>query len=118
MKRVIIVNRDRVYSNFIGEYINSLGYKVVSHIDSIESLLKLDIVDIFAAIVDISVETKDDGIEFAKLIKSINNEIKIILTINRYSSKLEKLLSEIEPSRVLLKPLNRNELRVVLKMLR
>ncbi len=118
MKRVVIINANREYAESLKSYIGSIGHETVAIIESIEALFLSQETQLAnVAIVDSTIEKKDDGIEFAKALRELNKEIDIIFTLPTLSRDFEESLREINPSRVLLKPLDRNELRVALKML-
>jgi two-component SAPR family response regulator len=118
MKRVLLVYANSEYAKRLQEYINSIGHEVSAIIDSGEALfLSKEVLSATVAIVDNTIEKKNDGIEFAKALRRLNQEIHIIFTLPALDSEFEENFLEIKPSRVLLKPVDRNELRVTLKML-
>ncbi len=118
MKKVVIINSNREYLDQLSDYIESLGYSVLERIYCKSQLLQSNsIKSASVAIIDATVELRNDGLEFARMIKKSNRSIAIIFTIKKYSPvAIEQFLS-FSPSRILLKPVNRSELKITLKML-
>ncbi len=118
MKIVALINNNKEYTNTLKEYIESLGYFAIGNFFTKEKLIGCEKMKKSSiAIIDHTIQKSGDGIEFAKLTKEINRKIAIIYTVKYIEQIEESSLLEINPQRVLLKPIDRNELRIALKMI-
>jgi len=118
MKKVVIINSNREYLVQLSDYIESLGYSVLERIHCKSQLLQSNSIEsASAAIIDSTVELKNDGLDFARMIKKSNRSIAIIFTIKKYSPVAVDQFLSFSPSRILFKPVNRSELKITLKML-
>jgi len=117
MKIVALINSNREYTYTLKEYLEFLGYRAIGNFSSKESLQKCQkIQQSSIAIIDHTVQIHGDGVEFANFIKKINHQITIIYTIQNMEQAEEPLL-KLKPYRILLKPIDRNELKIALRML-
>ena len=118
MKIVALINNNGEYTNTLKEYIESLGYSAIGNFFTKEKLMECKKIEKSSiAIIDHTIQKSGDGIEFAKLIKEINRKIAIIYTVKYVEQIEESSLLELKPQRVLVKPIDRNELKIALKMI-
>ncbi len=118
MKIVALINNNKEYTNTLKEYIESLGYFVIGNFYTKEKLVACKKIEKSSlAIIDHTIQKRGDGIEFAKITKEKNRKIAIIYTVKYIEQIEESSLLEIKPQRVFLKPIDRNELKIALKML-
>ena len=118
MKIVLLVNNNSEYTNTLKEYIESLGYIVIGNFFTKEKLKECKKLEQSAvAIVDHTIEKRGDGVEFVKLIKQRNKKVAIVYTLKYVEQIEESSLLDLKPHRVLLKPIDRSELKIALKMI-
>ena len=117
MKIVLLVNNNSEYTASLREYIESLGYIVLGNFFTKEKLRECREIEKSAiAIVDHTIEKRGDGVEFVKLIKKRNKKAAIIYTLKDIEQLEGSSLLHLKPHRVLLKPIDRSELKIALKM--
>ena len=118
MKIVLLVNNNSEYTNSLREYIESLGYSVLGNFFTKEKLLECREIEKSAiAIVDHTVAKRGDGVEFVKLIKKRNKNVAIVYILKDIKQLEEISLHNLQPQRVFIKPIDRSELKIALKML-
>jgi len=114
---ILIVEDESIVAMEIASYIEKLGYTVVTVCSNAEDALrittdeKIDIV-----IMDICIKGDKDGIETAALIKKEHLQTEIIfLTAHLDDYNVDRAIT-IDPTAYLLKPFEREELRIFLKI--
>ena len=118
MKIVLLVNNNSEYTNSLREYIESLGYSVLGNFFTEEALNECREIEKSAiAIVDHTIAKRGDGVEFVKLIKKRNKNVAIVYTLKDIKQLEEISLHNLQPQRVFIKPIDRSELKIALKML-
>jgi DNA-binding response OmpR family regulator len=115
-KNILIVEDESIVAMELSSYLETLGLNVVfiaySGYEALEAIEKFDI-DLI--LMDIHLKGDIDGIECAKKIKKIKDIPLIYLTAYCDDETLERAILT-KPSSYLIKPINRNELKVAVKI--
>lgn len=118
MKTVILINSNDKYTRGLREYIESLGFLVIGNFSKKEKLDRCkNIPKSSVAIVDHTIVMRGDGIAFARYLKKRNPKIEILYTLKPIERRDEASVLALKPHRILLKPINRSELKIALKMI-
>ena len=116
MKNILIVEDESIVALEIQQYVQSLGYTVVSTVsNAVECLHYINSEKIDLILMDVYIKGDVDGIECASEIKSLHDIPLIYITAFSDEETLERAVAT-NPSAYLVKPFNRNELKVALKI--
>ena len=116
MKNVVIIEDESIVAMEIAGFVKGLGYKVVatfSNAAACLALLKKEVVDLI--LMDVYIEGDMDGIACAAAIQSWQNIPIIYISAFSDDETLERAI-KTKPSAYLVKPFNREELRVAMKI--
>ena len=116
MKNVVIIEDESIVAMEIAGFVQSLGYKVVatfSNAAACLALLKKKAVDLI--LMDIYIEGDMDGIACVAAIQSWQNIPIIYISAFSDDETLERAI-KTKPSAYLVKPFNREDLRVAMKI--
>jgi DNA-binding response OmpR family regulator len=113
---ILIVEDERIVAMEIESYLSSLGYTIKGICSSANEAYQSAIdMDIDLILMDIYL-IDSNGIEAASRIKAIKSEIPIIfLTAHMDENTIEQAIA-VNPAAYLIKPFNRNELSVAIKI--
>ncbi|MDT3695840.1 MAG: response regulator [Ignavibacterium sp.] len=114
MKRIIIVEDDRITQQFYSMFFNKNGFNVTVTDDGDKILDTLSNEEVGLILMDINLSNtylngvKTDGIKLAQIIKS-NEEFKnipvVLVTAYSLSSQTNKLLNETKAADIITKPI-------------
>ncbi len=114
MKNVLIVEDESIVALEIENYVSDLGYRVVGSVSNAKSALEIAIKeDVTLILMDVRIKGDIDGIECAKSIKEMKNIPIIYISAFSDDETLERAI-ETKPSSYLVKPFNRQELKVAM----
>ena len=116
MKNIVIIEDESIVAMEIAGFVKGLGYKVVatfSNAAACLALLKKEVVDLI--LMDVYIEGDMDGIACAAAIQSWQNIPIIYISAFSDDETLERAI-KTKPSAYLVKPFNREELRVAMKI--
>jgi len=114
MKNVLIVEDESIVALEIENYVSDLGYKVVGSVSNAKNALEIAMSeDVTLILMDVRIKGDIDGIECAKSIKEVKNIPIIYISAFSDDETLERAI-ETKPSSYLVKPFNRQELKVAM----
>ena len=116
MKNILIVEDESIVALEIQQYVRSLGYSVISTVsNALDCLHYINSEKIDLILMDVYIKGDVDGIACASEIKSLHDIPIIYITAFSDEDTLERAI-ETNPSAYLVKPFNRNELKVALRI--
>ena len=116
MKNILIVEDESIVALELQQYVQSLGYRVVSTVsNAVDCLHHTNSEKIDLILMDVYIKGDVDGIACAAEIKSLHNIPIIYITAFSDEETLERAVAT-NPSAYLVKPFNRDELKVALKI--
>jgi len=116
MKKVLLVEDDRITSRLMQKYISDLGYGLTSAVSSGEDALReIDLNEPDLVLMDINLEGKLDGIESAKTITSRHSVPFVYITSSSDFSTMERA-KERNAYGYIIKPFDKKDLRATMEM--
>ncbi len=117
MKNILIVEDESIIALEIERYVKSLGYSVVGSVSNCNDCVdKIKNSDIDLVLMDVYIKGSIDGIECVDKIREIQTKLPVIY-ISAFSddATLDRAV-DTKPNAYLIKPFNRDELRVAIKI--
>ena len=116
MKNILVVEDESIIALEIESFVNSLKYNVIKTVSNAKDCLHVtDEENIDLILMDVYIKGDMDGIECANRIKSIQKIPIIYISAFSDDKTLERAIVS-KPSAYLVKPFNRDELRVAIKI--
>ncbi len=116
MKNILIVEDESIVALELQQYVKSLNYNVVAMVsNAVDCLHYINNEKIDLILMDVNIKGDIDGIECASSIKSLHEIPIIYITAFSDEETLERAVAT-NPSAYLVKPFNRDELKVALKI--
>ncbi len=116
MKKILLVEDDRITSRLMQKYIADMGYTLTGAISSGEEALReIDINEPDLVLMDINLEGKLDGIESAKTITSRHSIPFVYITSSSDYSTIERA-KEGNAYGYIIKPFDKRDLRATIEM--
>jgi len=116
MNKVLIVEDESIVALEIANYIRGLGYEVLDFVVNAKDamgIVKMEDIDLI--LMDVYIKGDVDGIACAKSIKELKNIPIIYISAFSDDETLERAIAT-EPSSYLVKPFNRKELKVAMRI--
>ena len=116
MNKVLIVEDESIVALEIANYIRGLGYEVLDFVVNAKdamAIVKMEDIDLI--LMDVYIKGDVDGIACAKSIKELKNIPIIYISAFSDDETLERAIAT-EPSSYLVKPFNRKELKVAMRI--
>lgn len=116
MNKVLIVEDESIVALEIANYIRGLGYEVLDFVVNAKdamAIVKMEDIDLI--LMDVYIKGDIDGIACAKSIKELKNIPIIYISAFSDDETLERAIAT-EPSSYLVKPFNRKELKVAMRI--
>lgn len=116
MNKVLIVEDESIVALEIANYIRGLGYEVLDFVANAKdamAIVKMEDIDLI--LMDVYIKGDVDGIACAKSIKELKNIPIIYISAFSDDETLERAIAT-EPSSYLVKPFNRKELKVAMRI--
>ena len=116
MNKVLIVEDESIVALEIANYIRGLGYEVLDFVvnaNDAMAIVKMEDIDLI--LMDVYIKGDVDGIACAKSIKELKNIPIIYISAFSDDETLERAIAT-EPSSYLVKPFNRKELKVAMRI--
>ncbi len=116
MKKILLVEDDRITSRLMQKYIADLGYNLAAAVSSGEdALYEIDQNEPDLVLMDINLEGKLDGIESAKTINSRHSIPFVYITSSSDNSTIERA-KEGNAYGYIIKPFDKKDLRATIEM--
>lgn len=116
MKKILLVEDDRITSRLLQKYILDIGYTLTSALSSGEEALReIDLNEPDLVLMDINLEGKLDGIDSAKSIMQRHSLPVVYITSSSDYSTLERA-KEVNAYGYIIKPFDKKDLRATMEM--
>jgi DNA-binding response OmpR family regulator len=105
MARILLVDDDTTLTDYIGEYLVSLGYEVSSANDGAAALKAIEGNSPNCVLLDIDLKGELSGIDVLRQIKARGLDVKVIMITGYVESEKEDLCKELGASDYIVKPI-------------